>query len=186
MLASEPDDDGATRLLSPEVGRFTGVLGRGQLLVTGTEAGQILALGETIELVVPKGVSGRIVSEPPALVRHPVGYGDVLYELAALEGASFSAPVEAPAAASGLLSFRAPHSGRFWHRPSPGEPAFVGQGDIVTAGDTIGLIEVMKTFSRLDYQPGDDLPRRARIVRLLISDGDEVTEGDPLFEIEKA
>lgn len=36
--------------------------------------------------------------------------------------------------------------GIFFRKPSPEEDVYVNEGDVVNAGDTIGLIEVMKTF----------------------------------------
>jgi biotin carboxyl carrier protein len=39
-----------------------------------------------------------------------------------------------------------PLPGMFYQKPSPEEPAYKQPGDAVAVGDTIGLIEVMKTF----------------------------------------
>lgn len=184
LLLSE--EDGIVRLRSPEVGRFTCALGKDNLLVTGATAGMILTLGETVDLVVPRGVAGRITSELPERVHDPVGYGDVLYELAPLDA---TAPVDdrsEKVRASDSPAFRSPHSGRLWHRPSPGDPPFVAVGDVITSGTSVGLIEVMKTFTYLTYEAVDDLPTTARVTRILAGDGDEVTEGDPLLEIEPA
>ncbi|MHA6261315.1 acetyl-CoA carboxylase [Sporosarcina sp. CAU 1771] len=36
--------------------------------------------------------------------------------------------------------------GVFYRRPSPDEDLYFNEGDSVAVGDTIGLIEVMKTF----------------------------------------
>ena len=41
---------------------------------------------------------------------------------------------------------KSPIPGTFWRRPSPDEPAYKEVGDAVSKGDTIGLVEVMKTF----------------------------------------
>ncbi len=82
------------------------------------------------------------------------------------------------------LAFRAPYSGRLWRRPSPTDPPFVQEGDEITEGDTIGLIEVMKTFTHLHYAAEDGLPARARVVKLLVDDGGEVNAGEALFEVE--
>ena len=49
---------------------------------------------------------------------------------------------------------------------------------------TVGLIEVMKTFTHLAYTADGGLPENARIVRVLVGDGDEVREDDPLLEVE--
>jgi biotin carboxyl carrier protein len=56
----------------------------------------------------------------------------------------------------------------------------------LAVGDPIGLIEVMKTFGRVLYQPDDTLLTRARVVRVLAADGAEVNPGDALLEIEPA
>lgn len=39
-----------------------------------------------------------------------------------------------------------PLPGTFYTKPSPDAPLFKSPGDAVAIGDTIGLIEVMKTF----------------------------------------
>ncbi|MCR9255796.1 MAG: acetyl-CoA carboxylase [Alphaproteobacteria bacterium] len=39
-----------------------------------------------------------------------------------------------------------PLPGTFYRKPSPDEPPFVADGGPVAVGDTIGLVEVMKTF----------------------------------------
>ena len=41
----------------------------------------------------------------------------------------------------------APMDGSFWSKPSPDQPPFANIGDPVQVGQTIGLIEVMKTFT---------------------------------------
>jgi len=53
--------------------------------------------------------------------------------------------LEAPEA--GALPIRATMDGSFWLRPKPGAPPFLEKGDVVQVGDTIGLMEIMKTFS---------------------------------------
>lgn len=44
------------------------------------------------------------------------------------------------------MDILSPLPGTFYSRPSPDEPLFKETGDAVAADDTIGLIEVMKTF----------------------------------------
>ena len=185
LLLEPPTADGRIRLAAPEVGTFTRALARGALLAPGTEAGVLASLGRAWTLVVPEGASGRVVSERPARVHEPVGYGTVLYELEPLssaDGAGTHAGEKSVAASTGLV-FRAPYSGRFWHRPSPQDPAFVRDGDVIRAGSTLGLLEVMKTFTHLVYAPGRSLPAEAKVLRVLIADGAEVSEGAPLLEL---
>jgi biotin carboxyl carrier protein len=182
------DRDGGVVLRSPGVGYFTSALPAGSLVGPGAGAGMIRVLGETVVLVVPRGVTARVVSERPERVHHPVGYGDVLYELAPIEAGVAEAEA-AEARASGVPAFRAACSGRFWHRPSPGVPPFVQAGDVIRTGDTVGLVEVMKTFTHVVYEPtgvNEGLPGTARVVELLVGDGDEITEGEALFAVEQA
>lgn len=180
--------DGRRVLAAPEVGTFTCALPKGRLCSPGMDAGVIRTLGRATSLVIPAGVTGRIVSDPPERVHEPVGYGDPLYELAPLDvdGGELDADAAAGGAESAGRVFAAPHPGRFWHRAAPGEPPLVEPGDVLEDGVPVGLIEVMKTFGRVPYRPGDGLPARARVVRLVAADGAEVNRGDPLLEVEPA
>ncbi|MEP3245539.1 MAG: acetyl-CoA carboxylase [Sneathiella sp.] len=45
-----------------------------------------------------------------------------------------------------MAVIQSPLPGTFYHKPSPEEPPFKSEGSAVKTGDTIGLIEVMKTF----------------------------------------
>jgi biotin carboxyl carrier protein len=88
----------------------------------------------------------------------------------------------------GKLVFRAPTAGRWYTRPGPGKPALIEVGTEVRTGQAVGLIEVMKTFSRLHYnggeRGGEGLPPLARIKAILIKDEEDVAAGDALFEVE--
>lgn len=173
-------------LRSPEVGTFTRALPAGALLAPGAAAGVLHSLSRRFDLVVPRGVAGRVVNERPELVLAPVGYGTVLYELEPLEAgvATEAKETRARGESAGGLVFRAPHSGRFWRRPAPNEAPFVRPGDVLESGRTLGLIEVMKTFTHVVYRAGGEMPERARVVRVLVEDGAEVEEGAALIEVE--
>lgn len=41
---------------------------------------------------------------------------------------------------------RSPYPGTFYRRPAPDAEPYVAEGDVVSTGDIIGLIEIMKTF----------------------------------------
>ena len=170
-------------LRSPEVGLFTRALPRGVLVSTGMTAGVLHSLGRRLALIVPAGVAGRIDNERPAAVLHAVGYGERLYEVAPLEPGTGSPAPSGPEERGAALVFRAPHSGRFWHRPAPNDAPFVHAGDTLLEGQTLGLLEVMKTFTHLVYRAGGELPARARLVRFLVADGGEVKDGGELLEL---
>lgn len=45
-----------------------------------------------------------------------------------------------------MADIQSPLPGTFYHKPSPEEAPYKVKGDAVAVGDTIGLVEVMKTF----------------------------------------
>lgn len=45
-----------------------------------------------------------------------------------------------------MADIQAPVPGTFYHKPSPEEPPYKAEGDAVAANETIGLVEVMKSF----------------------------------------
>jgi len=71
-----------------------------------------------------------------------------------------------------------PIPGIFYRKPAPDQPPFKAEGDAVSPGDTLGLVEVMKTFTPLTTT------ETGRIVRFLVEDEDEVMPGQPVCEIE--
>lgn len=73
---------------------------------------------------------------------------------------------------------QSPLPGTFYRKPAPDQPAFVEDGASVSIGDTIGLVEVMKTFHEIKAeQTGDN-------VRFNVGDGEPVTAGAVLAEMD--
>jgi biotin carboxyl carrier protein len=71
-----------------------------------------------------------------------------------------------------------PLPGIFYRKPAPDKPAYKSDRDTVTQDDTIGLIEVMKSFNEVKAGAV------GRIIRFLIEDEDAVMAGQPIAEIE--
>lgn len=72
----------------------------------------------------------------------------------------------------------APMVGTVYLSPEPGAAPFVNPGDTVTEGQTLLLIEAMKTFNPVRA------PRSARIARILVADGSPVEYGEGLVILE--
>ncbi len=187
ILRARMTGDGSSELGAPSVGVFTPSVSVGELVAAGQSIGTIDVLGVRRALVVPDGTSGSVTRRiGDTRNRVPVQYGDVLITVSTTAIAdAIAADGGASAAERGALSFDAPMSGRFYSRPSPSEPPFVSSGDTVTRGQTVGLLEVMKTFNRLVYQ-GDALPEQATIERIVPNDGDDVVRGDPILVLESS
>ncbi|WP_421994994.1 acetyl-CoA carboxylase biotin carboxyl carrier protein [Roseococcus sp.] len=62
--------------------------------------------------------------------------------------------------------------------PEPGTPQFVQLGATVTQGQTLLLIEAMKTFNQIKA------PRAGTVTRILIETGTPVEYGEPLVLVE--
>lgn len=77
-----------------------------------------------------------------------------------------------------ITMITAPLPGIFYRRPSPAEAAFKEPGDAVSAGETIGLIEVMKSFVPVQAIEG------GRLVRFLVEDGAPVEADQAVAELE--
>jgi acetyl-CoA carboxylase biotin carboxyl carrier protein len=178
---------GRWRVDSPGVGRFVDPPPAGLRLGAGDRVGALEVLGRRRELRLPTGVAGLggRIAEPLA-AGTLVAYGDTL---AWLDPGAESRPdadaapePSAPDRASGH-AVRAPSSGRYYRRPSPDKPPFLELGDVVVAGQTVGLLEVMKTFTRIHYG-GPGLPERATVVACEAEDGAEVDEGAVLIRVE--
>ena len=76
-------------------------------------------------------------------------------------------------------AFPSPLPGVFYRAPAPDKPAFKTEGDAVAAGDAVGLIEVMKTFTPILAE------EEGRLVKFLVENGDAVMAGQPLYELDR-
>ncbi len=72
----------------------------------------------------------------------------------------------------------APMVGTAYIAPEPGATPFVSVGDVVSAGQTLLLIEAMKTFNPVRA------PKAGRVARILIDDATPVEYGEPLIILE--
>lgn len=192
VIVSEDTENSQELVLgSPAVGYYSSAPRVGEVVVGGSRVGCLTTLGRRVDLVVPRGVTGRVVERKLATRSEPVDYGQDLLRLAPVEASDEGdvSPVS-PGGISedlpeGTLAVRSSIHGMFYHRPRPDEPAYVEIGQIVEIGTTLGLVEVMKCFSAIVYG-GPDLPTRAEIVEFRAEDGAEVEADQVLFVVRPA
>jgi acetyl-CoA carboxylase biotin carboxyl carrier protein len=96
-----------------------------------------------------------------------------------------AAPAAQPAAPSGSAdpaghpgAVPSPMVGTAYRSPEPGARTFVEVGDTVAAGDTLMIVEAMKTMNQIPS------PRAGRVTAILVEDGQPVEFGEPLVIIE--
>ena len=118
----------------------------------------------------------------------------VAKQLAAPAQVTYAAPVAAapgPAAAAAPAAgapaaeaavrgdaVKSPMVGTVYLQPEPGADAFVKVGDSVSAGQTLMIIEAMKTMNPIPA------PKAGKIAAILVEDGQPVEFGEPLVAIE--
>jgi acetyl-CoA carboxylase biotin carboxyl carrier protein len=68
--------------------------------------------------------------------------------------------------------------GTFYRSPDPESDPYVEEGDEVTAGDTVGLIEVMKNFHEVQVEED------GTISKFLVENEEAVDAGQDLVELE--
>ncbi|MAY62502.1 MAG: acetyl-CoA carboxylase, biotin carboxyl carrier protein [Rhizobiales bacterium] len=96
-----------------------------------------------------------------------------------------AAPAAAPAAsepaakpASSGNAVPSPMVGTAYMAPSPGARPFIEVGQTVSEGQTLLIIEAMKTMNQIPS------PRSGKITEILVADGSPVEYGEPLVMIE--
>jgi acetyl-CoA carboxylase biotin carboxyl carrier protein len=119
----------------------------------------------------------------------PAGLGDLARLLAsappgAAQGAASAAhpPAVAPEAPdadpdAGLHLVKSPIVGTYYGSPAPGAAPFVSLGDHVAKGQVICIIEAMKLMNEIESDASGE------IVKCLVSNGQPIEFGQPLFSV---
>ena len=105
-----------------------------------------------------------------------------------VHGAQAPSPPGTPAASSpkaeaashdDLQIIKSPIVGTFYESPSPGAPAFVKDGDRVSVGQVLCIVEAMKLMNEIESDYA------GTIVKRLVSNGQPVEYGQSLFSVRK-
>ena len=96
---------------------------------------------------------------------------------ASSDGASAGSPTSEESLAG--YGVRSPIMGVFYRAPSATEPAFVDVGTVVKVGDTLGLVEVMKTFAPVTADVS------GTILEVRAQNAARIEPGQVLFVIER-
>jgi acetyl-CoA carboxylase biotin carboxyl carrier protein len=78
----------------------------------------------------------------------------------------------------GMRFVTAPLTGVWYGAPSPGARPYVNEGDEITAGQVVGLIEAMKLFNEIKSDVS------GTVARVLVEAGTLVKRKQPLLEID--
>lgn len=118
-----------------------------------------------------KGLRVRVARQPgPAAVNYAAPLQPVL-----AHSPGTSATSDAAAHPGALTS---PMVGTLYLSPEPGAAPFISVGDLVETGQTMFIIEAMKTMNPIAAH------KSGKVTRILVSDGHPVEFGEPLATIE--
>lgn len=116
----------------------------------------------------------RVARPAITVAAHPVA--------AAPHVAGSPAAVPATAAGNDLGkhpgAVKSPMVGTAYLAPEPGKPSFVAVGDKVTVGQTLLIIEAMKTFNPIKA------PKGGTVTQILVDNAQPVEFGEPLMIVE--
>lgn len=114
---------------------------------------------------------------------------EIITQVAAAPAAAAPAPLAAAAAPAPIASAEedpashpgavtSPMVGTIYLQAEPGAPSFISVGAQVSEGDTLLIVEAMKTMNHIPA------PKSGTVKRILVADGDAVEYGSPLVVIE--
>ncbi|MCZ4298918.1 acetyl-CoA carboxylase biotin carboxyl carrier protein [Henriciella marina] len=123
------------------------------------------------------GLRIRVSKASPMQAPAPVQYAAAPAPAAApaSPAAAAPAPAAAPVSANAVTS---PMVGTVYLSPEPGSKAFIQVGDKVKKGDTLMLVEAMKTFNPVEA------PQAGTVKEIIVQDAQPVEFGEPLIVIE--
>lgn len=110
-----------------------------------------------------------VVAAPVAVAAAPVA------SIAAPAAVTGAAPSDDPAQVVGAVT--SPMVGTAYLSAEPGADAFVKVGDMIKEGQTLLIIEAMKTMNQIPA------PKSGKVTRILVDDGAPVEFGDPLIVV---
>jgi hypothetical protein len=155
-LARKDAGDEVRALEAPKIGGVVRSGGaRKRRSLRGVVLGVLVQLGHKLVVVAPQGVTGSSSGPASRERRRPVGYGEVLLSVVRSPLTSRRGRrrrTHPPRARTG--SRHRDRRASSIPAASPGGPPFAPKGAQLHAGQTIGLIEVMKTFNPIAYGGG--------------------------------
>jgi acetyl-CoA carboxylase biotin carboxyl carrier protein len=143
----------------------------------------IRKIKKLIELLEESGIAELEIKEGEESVRisrQPIGYAQPMAApvpmAAPLQAAPTAAAAPAPVETGHQL--KSPMVGTFYNKASPTSAPFVTEGQQVSAGDTLCIIEAMKMMNQIEAD------KSGKISAILVEDGSPIEFDQVLFVIE--
>jgi acetyl-CoA carboxylase biotin carboxyl carrier protein len=143
----------------------------------------IRKIKKLIELLEESGIAEREIKEGEESVRisrQPIGYAQPMAAPVPMAAPLQAAPTAAaaPAPVETGHQVKSPMVGTFYNKASPTSAPFVTEGQQVSAGDTLCIIEAMKMMNQIEAD------KSGKISAILVEDGSPIEFDQVLFVIE--
>ncbi|RME89017.1 MAG: hypothetical protein D6785_00295 [Planctomycetota bacterium] len=179
------EDKDSKIFLAPTVGNIRLQILPGIMVIDSMVLGQLQSLHKRFFLSLPPNTKVYIqeVFKPYG----PVEYGEPLFK--GVSNLQLDKEIQEEGTSiknsnsSTSYSIRAPMDGIFYRKPKPESPPFVKEGDPIHLGQTIGLIEVMKTFYPI-YVEELPFPEKGWVEKFCVDDGQEIKKGEPILTVQ--
>jgi acetyl-CoA carboxylase biotin carboxyl carrier protein len=163
-MARQPDEKVAAKFSSED----SALIRELALLLDETSLSEIEIERAGLRLRVARNIS--VATSVPVAVAAPAG------PAASATAAAAAAAVTDLATHPGMVP--SPMVGTAYWAPEPGAKPFIEVGQRVTVGQTLLIIEAMKTMNQIPS------PRAGTVTQILVEDGQPVEFGEPLVIIE--
>jgi acetyl-CoA carboxylase biotin carboxyl carrier protein len=155
-------------------------------MATREEVTELVALVDRLERLLERSALSELeleVEGTTVILRTPaaiapatvVAAADVVPEMLAADSVPL---IDEPVQDRGAHAVTAPLTGVYYRSPSPDAEPYVREGDVVSAGQVIGLIEAMKLFNEIK----SDVTGTVR--HIAAGDGDLVKAKQTLIEVD--
>jgi acetyl-CoA carboxylase biotin carboxyl carrier protein len=143
----------------------------------------IRKIKKLIELLEESGIAELEIKEGEESVRisrQPIGYAQPMAAPVPMAAPLQAAPTAAaaPAPVETGHQVKSPMVGTFYNKASPTSAPFVTEGQQVSAGDTLCIIEAMKMMNQIEAD------KSGKISAILVEDGSPIEFDQVLFVIE--
>jgi acetyl-CoA carboxylase biotin carboxyl carrier protein len=147
-------------------------------LVSKTGIGKVQVEKEDFKVTIS---GSRPASEQPIIVQSPQPAISVPSSVpASAEAQPESQKTKEKDEDDGLVTIKSTMIGTFYRSPGPEKEPFMNVGSTFSVGDTLCVIEAMKTFNEIEAEI------TGKIVKVLVDDASPVDYEQPLFLIEPA
>lgn len=166
-------------VMSPLIGRAELRVRVSSFVGANDVVADLWRLSEHYRLVLPGDISGRVISckDHDRVIK--LNYGDVFLVLDEAPLDSRAKPEAIVKEADNSIPITSPMDGMFYLSSSPECEAFVKVGDEIEPGQTIGLIEVMKSFYPLKF----DGEKTKTVASIAVKNGQPISIGTVLFRV---